>query len=312
MSFTKAAEELNVTPAAISQQVKTLEDYVGTPLFHRLTRGLALTKTAQAALPALSDGFIGVAQGMQRLRHETDKDRLDVWMAPSFASKWLMPRLNRFTAKHPNIDLRVSASDELFDHDSNGMQSQAAHFHRHGMDVAIRFGDGHYPGCRVDRLMTASVVPLCSPTLISDPNRPLQRPEDLFAHTLLHDDTEYEGRPDWSHFFEKAGLEISNGTKGLHFNHVSLALEAACDGQGVVLSIEQLARNDLEKGRLVVPFDLRLPLDCSYYIISLPESAENSCVSAFRQWLLDESVGISERPVNTKKQEGAHRQATTS
>jgi LysR family glycine cleavage system transcriptional activator len=225
---------------------------------------------------------------MHRLRNSSDKNRLDVWMAPSFASKWLMPRLHSFTALHPEIDLRITASDDLVDHDSSGMHNQAKHFHQHGMDVAIRFGDGHYPACRVDHLMPASVVPLCSPQLMNDANRPLSKPQDLKLHTLLHDDTPYEGRPEWADWLRKAGVRNSYPEKGLHFNHVSLALEAACDGQGVVLSLEQIAQNDIERGRLVVPFDLRIEMHCAYYIISLTEAAEDAGVSAFRQWLLEE------------------------
>lgn len=292
MSFTKAAEELNVTPAAISQQVKSLESYLGTPLFRRLSRGLALTKSAQDALPALHQGFTGVAEGMQRLRSHSSLNRLDVWMAPSFASKWLMPRLNRFTNTHPDVDLRVTASGDLIDTDGNGALDQARHFHEQGIDVAVRFGDGNYPGCRVDKLMPATVVPLCSPQLLQDEKKPLRAVKDLLGHTLLHDDTSYEGRPSWKQWLNRAGVNYTDGTRGLHFNHVSLALEAACDSQGVVLSIEQLASADIQEGRLVVPFDLRIELSCAYYIISLAETADEQSLSDFRAWLLAESEGM--------------------
>jgi LysR family glycine cleavage system transcriptional activator len=293
-SFSKAAEELHVTPAAISQQIKTLEDYIGTPLFHRLSRGIALTKAAESALPALNEGFSGVAEGMHRLRSGTDENRLDVWMAPSFASKWLMPRLNRFTAKHPEIDLRITASGDLIDQDSTVIQSQAKHFHHKGVDIAIRFGDGHYDGCNVETLMPACVVPLCSPGLVPNIQQSRRQPEEILQHTLLHDETDYEGRPTWSDWLHKAGVKHDKPDSGLHFNHVSLALEAACDGQGVVLSLEQLARTDIERGRLVIPFDLRIKLESAYHIISLTNPDQNPGVNAFKQWLLDEAANLDD------------------
>ncbi|MBX2879628.1 MAG: transcriptional regulator GcvA [Granulosicoccus sp.] len=288
LSFTKAAEELNVTPAAVSQQIKMLEDYVGSPLFHRLTRGLALTKSAHAALPALQSGFSSVTRGMQQLRNDRESNRLNVWTAPSFASKLLLPRLNKFTAVHPEIDLGITASEELVDSDSPEQLIQAKHFQQHGMDIAIRFGNGHYPACRVDRLMPASVAPLCSPRLLTDPSRPLVEPRDLIRHTLLHDDTQYEGRPEWEDWLAMVGVESAADAKSLRFNHVSLALEAACDEQGIALTIEQLAAVDIERGRLVVPFDLRIHLDCAYYIISPNETADTPAIIAFREWLLSE------------------------
>lgn len=292
MSFTKAAEELHVTPAAISQQIKTLEAYIGMPLFHRYSSGLTLTKAAEAALPALQEGFIGVAQGMQHLRKVSSPNRLDVWVAPSFAIKWLMPRLNRFTDSHPEVDLRLNASDELMDTDSTTISDSAKHFRQQGIDIAVRFGDGHYPGCRVDRLMSASVVPMCSPALLKDRFRPLRNADDLLSHALLYDETPYEGRPDWKDWLERAGVKHANSATGLHFNHVSLALQAACDGQGVVLSIEQLAQIDIEQGRLVVPFDLRIELESAYHIVSLGESEEESAATQFRQWLLTEAGNL--------------------
>ncbi|MFK7893309.1 MAG: transcriptional regulator GcvA [Granulosicoccus sp.] len=289
MSFTKAAEELHVTPAAISQQIKTLEAYIGMPLFHRYSNGLSLTKAAEAALPALQEGFSGVAQGMQHLRKVSSPNRLDVWVAPSFAIKWLMPRLNRFTDAHPEIDLRLNASDELMDTDSTTISDFSKHFRQQGIDVAVRFGDGHYPGCQVEMLMSATVAPMCSPSLLKDRFRPLRNPDDLLSHSLLYDETPYEGRPDWKDWLELAGVKDANRASGLHFNHVSLALQAACDGQGVVLSIEQLAQIDIDQGRLVVPFDLRIELEPAYHIVSLTGTEEESAATQFWQWLLKEA-----------------------
>ena len=290
LSFSRAAAELNVTPAAISQQIRSLEDQLGIVLFHRLPRGLALTPAAVAGLADLRDGFGKVRQGVGRMRGESRRDALNVWMAPSFAAKWMVPRLQRFTAAHPEIEIDITATGELMDRGGSGAAALPAEALReHAIDVAIRFGKGVYPGCRVEKLMSAAVVPLCSPALLDGPH-PLRRPEDLAHHTLLHDDTPYEGRPDWASWLAAAGVDGVDSARGVHFNHVSLALEAAAESQGVVLSIGQLASNDLATGRLVIPFETRVPLEYAYYVITQEGSANAANVAAFRDWLMAEAA----------------------
>ena len=291
LSFRRAAEELNVTPAAISQQIRSLEDQLGILLFHRLTRGLALTAAAEAGLPALREGFEKVSEGVGRMRGESRRDSLNVWMAPSFAAKWLVPRLQGFSAAHPEIRIGITAAPELMDRGDNAGALPASALREQDIDVAIRFGKGIYPGCRVEKLMSAVAVPLCSPELLARRPHPLRRPEDLRFHTLLHDDTPYEGRPDWPSWLAAAGVEDVDSSRGVHFNHVSLALEAAADSQGVVLSIAQLASNDLAAGRLVIPFESRVPLEYAYYVISLEDSPNAANVDAFRDWLKHEAAG---------------------
>ena len=291
LSFRRAADELNVTPAAISQQIRALEDQLGIQLFHRLTRGLALTAAAEAGLPALREGFGKLGEGVGRMRGESRQDSLNVWMAPSFAAKWLVPRLQSFTAVHPGIRIGITAATELMDRGDNAGVLSVSALREHDIDVAIRFGKGKYPGCRVEKLMSAVAVPLCSPELMERPSQPLRRPEDLRYHTLLHDDTPYEGRPDWPSWLEAAGVSGVDSSRGIHFNHVSLALEAAADSQGVVLSIAQLASNDLATGRLVIPFEARVPLEYAYYAISLEDSPNAANVDAFREWLAGEAAG---------------------
>ncbi len=290
LSFSKAAEELHVTPAAISQQIKTLEDLLGVQLFHRLNRALALTQAGQAGLPRLSEGFMKLAEGVRQIRGQSSTCTLTVWVAPSFAAKWLVPRLHRFAMAYSDIDLSISASSDLTDSAQAHSLIPADSFHRHNVDIAIRFGMGEYSGCRVDKLFSVTAVPLCSPRLLEDADHPLRCPDDLRYHTLLHDDTPYEGRPDWASWLKAAGVDGIDVNRGVHFNRVSLALEAAADGQGVVLSMRPLAAADLTAGRLVIPFDLSLPLNYAYYVISLKETAAEPKIIAFREWLLSEAA----------------------
>lgn len=287
-SFAKAAEELNVTPAAVSQQIRMLEDLMGVQLFHRLNRGLVLTTAGRSGLSKLQDGFRHVNDAVDQIRSGPDQIVLDVWMAPSFASKWLMPRMRRFVDLHPEIDLRISASAELMDTDAMSPSLSEDILRRHDVDVAIRFGRGYYPGCHVEKLMAVDALPLCSPSLLKDASRPLKTPHDLIHHTLLHDETPYEGRPTWVNWLKAVDVENVDGSRGLHFNRVSLALAAAVDAQGVVLSLEQLATDDLDKGRLVIPFSYSVPLDQAYYVITLDNSTDAEHVVAFKRWLEQE------------------------
>lgn len=284
LSFSKAAAELHVTTAAISHQIKGLEDHLGVALFHRHSRSLELTDIGRAGLPKLHEGFARLIEGVQEMRSQMGSKVLGVAATPSFAAKWLVPRLQRFAAAHPDIDLRIAASMDVLD----AAQPAAEIFRNSEVDIAIRFGKGDYPGCRVDELVAVSAVPLCSPRLLHG-ERALRRPEDLRNHTLLHDDTPYDGRPDWANWLKAAGVEGVDVARGLHFNHVSLALQAAIDGQGVVLGLEPLAAADIAAGLLVRPFDLSLPLPYAYYVISPKASAEQPEIADFRAWLLAEA-----------------------
>lgn len=291
-SFRKAADELHVTPAAVSQQIKVLEDQLGQPLFHRLATGLALTRAGQAGLPLVREGIASLESAARLMAAQRSADTLNVWTAPSFAAKWLMPRLHRFIDQHPGIDIRLSASALLIDGASTSGVISSDDLRRHGVDVAIRFGQGQYPGCQVEKLLSASVVPLCSPKLMKG-KHPLREPADLRNHTLLHDDTAYEGRPDWASWLALAGVTGVDASHGLRFNHSSLALEAAADAQGVALTLLPLAATDIASGRLVVPFTQRVQLDAAYYLISLRTAEETEApeIAAFRDWLMSEAQG---------------------
>lgn len=299
-SFSKAAEELHVTPAAVSQQIRMLEELMGVQLFHRLNRGLALTDAGKSGLAKLQDGFRNVSEAVHQIRSEPASTRLDVWMAPSFASKWLMPRLSRFTEHHPEIDLRISASADLVDTDSSAPSLSEEILRQHQVDMAIRFGKGQYPGCDVERLVRVNALPMCAPALLRDESRPLRTPQDLSNHILLHDETPYEGRPDWQSWLTAVGANSVDGARGLRFNRVSLALAAAVEGQGVVLSLEQLAMNDLDKGKLVIAFDHRVELQQAYHVITLKDVSTDDRVSAFKCWLFEEVRRDSQRTRTVK------------
>jgi len=288
-SFSKAAEELHVTPAAVSQQIRQLEDLLGVPLFHRLNRGLALTDAGQSGLSDLQSGFDSITTAVRKMQSADQRNELNLWMSPSFASKWLMSRMHRFVAAHPNIDLRISGSVDVIDCDASGPSLSAESLKAHNIDLAIRFGSGNYPGCVVERVMEVDALPLCSPSLLNNPQLPaLEKPEDLLQHTLLHDESPYEGRPKWSDWLASAGIESTEAAHNLYFNSALLALSAALEGQGVVLTLEQLAQDDINEGRLVPLFDFRTAVEHAYHIVTLESVTTSSQVQAFRDWMLSE------------------------
>ena len=282
LSISKAADELHVTAAAVSHQVKTLEDYLETKLFRRSGNALFLTDAGQACLPRLSAGFAELEGAVTALREHDLHGALVLSVAPVFASKWLIPRLERFQTAHPHIDVRLSATLELAD------------FERDGVDAAVRLGRGRYPGLAAHRLFGESVVPMCSPALAKgDP--PLTRPEDLRHHVLIHFDwpAREQVAPDWATWLRAMGATGVDAGRGPHFTHPDHAMQAAMEGAGVVLGWRSLARADLEAGRLLIPFDLPLPLDVAFYLVYPQGSAQRPKLATFRDWLLGETAGRS-------------------
>ena len=289
-SFTKAADELSVTRAAVSHQIKNLEDYIGFPLFERHTRSISLTSAGEVALPKLREGFNNISDAVHLMTSHQTNENINLWMAPSFASKWLVPRLHTFSLRYPDIDMQLNAVPGLIDtSEENNNYSLEDLFRSEDVDVVIVFGSGDYPGFAVHKLFSVKAVPVCSPELLEDPDKPLNAPEDLVHHTLLHDNTPYKGRPQWNKWLKQEGIQGIDHERGLKFNHISLAIDSAIDGQGVLLSIEALARKDIEEGRLCVPFDISLPLEMSYYAIH-PESADynHHAVDSFIEWIMEE------------------------
>lgn len=276
LSFTKAAEELNVTPGAISQQVKLLEETVGTNLFVRDPKGLMLTDSGVAALPSLRDGFDRLAAGARLMTHQKGTGRLAVSVAPSFASKWLVPRLDAFQESYPDIDVYIHADMDVVD------------FARDDVDLAIRYGRGTYPDLVTEHLLAEKIVPVCAPTLLTG-SAPLATPADLAQHTLLHDSGNDTEVSTWAMWLKAAGVEGVEGTRGPKFNQSSLVIEAAVAGRGVALAKYALALADLEAARLVIPFDLTTPTDFAYWMVHPPAKAALKEVKAFKAWLLSEA-----------------------
>lgn len=294
LSFARAAAELHVTPAAISHQVKSLEDYAGVKLFRRRNRAIELTPAARACMPKLREGFVCLGEALERLRGHEDSDTLAVSVATSLATKWLMPRLYRFVTAHPEVDVRISASTRLIDlrHTGSigGVEQLGPRLDE--ADLCIRFGTGEYPGFNVVRLFPVSIAPVCSPRL-AGAEPALRRPADLRDRVLIQDDTIFFNgrRSAWEHWLSAAGVPDVDASRGPRFSHAALALDAAADGLGVALSPIVLARSDLAVGRLVMPFELTLPLVFAYYIVSPLAAAETPGVRAFRDWLLAEAAG---------------------
>ncbi len=286
LSIRDAAEELHVTPAAVSQQIRALEETLGVPLFHRLGRGLALTSVGTNALPWLEDGFNSLREGMNQIQKQDDGETLNVWMAPSFASKWLIPQLTSFTDRYPDINLRISASVDWVDKQDTNAGFAEEQFKRLGIDIAIRFGNGHSTGCEVEKLMNVSVAPLCSPDLPNANGHELTTPEDLIHYTLLHDDSPYEGRPDWPGWLQANDAPLVDGHKGLRFNQGAMTLQAAAEGQGVALGLDKLAANDIANNRLIAPLPNSYPVESAYYVFTRRGENKVPAISLFRDWLI--------------------------
>lgn len=278
LSFRKAAEELNVTPAAISQMVHTLEEYLDVPLFVRLNRALRLTHAGQECLPYFSEGFERIAEGAARLRSREGSGSIKIHSAPTFASRWLVPRLDRFSQQYPEIDVEITAAYDLPDFDIDNA------------DIAIDFGYGQYGDLYSERLFSVSLVTLCSPKLRKGKHA-LKKPEDLKYHRLLHDEAPNQraDQPSWADWLEAAGVKQVDPKRGPRFSHTNLALEAAMEGQGVALTLDKLAAPDIAAGRLVIPFECRLPLAAGYYLVAPRSSMERPKVAQFKSWILEET-----------------------
>ncbi len=279
MSFSKAADELHVTPAAISHQIHALEQDLGVKLFHRLNRSIELTASARVLLPGLTEAFAGIQSAVRRLRAHNDTGTLTVTASPSFAAKWLVLRLHRFQEQCFEVDVRISATDDVVD------------LTKGDFDIAIRYGTGNYPGLEVELLFTNEVFPACSPQLLTT-GPPLRTPDDLPLHILIHDQAIERDPlvPTWPMWLKAAGVKNIPETAGVSFNNMHLALDAAIAGHGVVLAYSTIAAADLAAGRLVRLFSLALPDQFAYFIVTAPGALERPKVRAFRDWLRREAA----------------------
>lgn len=271
LSFKAAAEDLHVTPGAISQQIKLLEDRLGTPLFARHTRRIELTEAGRILLAPTQQAFRLLTEAVARVRGNDQAKILSVSLLPSFAALWFVPRLGHFRTRHPEIDVRISATPKLAD------------VQRHDVDVVIRYGLGEYPGLHVEPLLADDLFPVCSPKLLNGPI-PLREPADLARHTLLHD----ELRQEWDLWMRAAGIEGLDISRGPSFSLWDLAFQAAIAGQGVALGRSTLVGEYLRSGKLVKPFHISSHSRFGYYLVCLPERAHEPKIAALRAWLKDE------------------------
>jgi LysR family transcriptional regulator, glycine cleavage system transcriptional activator len=282
LSFSAAASELHVTPAAVSHQIKALEADLGLKLFRRLNREVQLTDAGHACLPGLRDAFDRIAEAIGRAQRQDASGLLTVSSSPAFAAKWLVPRLEKFRARHPEIDLRVDASMHLVD------------FAREGVHVGLRYGRGNYPGLHTELLLRTEVFPVCSPALLRG-DRPLRKPDDLRHHTLIHDETQTADPscPDWAMWLRATGINGIDPSRGVRLNQAALAIDAAIGGRGVLLTRNIFAAQDLASGRLVRPFGDGQPVDFAMYVAIPPQLMTMAKVKAFRDWLFEEARGMT-------------------
>ena len=271
LSFTHAASELNVTQTAISHQIRRLEEELGIRLFVRQNRALALTPEARDYLPGIRAAFNDLRLATDRLLRKDNEHVLTVSTLASLAAKWLLPRLSAFQEAHPGIEVRITTSTALVDFKSGDV------------DAAIRYGRGHWPGMRADWLTAEELFPVCSPALLQG-HKPLKCPEDLKDHVLLH--TSNANSDDWRLWLTAAGLPANISRQpGLTFDLILVTVQAAIDGIGVAVGRSSYVEADIAKGRLVVPFEITLPADAGFYLVSPEARPDPPKLAAFRQWL---------------------------
>jgi LysR family transcriptional regulator, glycine cleavage system transcriptional activator len=280
LSLTKAALELNVTPGALSHQIRGLEDHLGLKLFDRGVRSIALTPAGRALYPGLRAGFLHIWDALASLNRLGDTRVLVISAPPGFTSKWLAPRLYRFSMAFPEIDVRVSSS------------INNANFTTDGVDVAIRnrpTDAAHDEALEAEKLVDQSLVPVCSPAFL-EKHGPFTSPDMLKGVPLIHDDSlsTRAVMPNWADWFAAAGVTDVDVSRGLRFNSADHALDATVEGAGVLLALDALAYDDLRTGRLVMPFDLTLSSGRCYSFVCPKKRRESVNVRAFRAWLKEE------------------------
>ena len=276
-SLTDAAAELNVTPAAVGHQVKALENYFEQSLFERRYRSIALTEKGRLLLAGLTNGFDRLSESVDAFTALEERRALMITSCTSFASRWLVPRLDEFHALHPDIDVRLDATQRLVD------------LRRDEFDLGIRFGPGRWEGLEADYLMDEEFIPVASPDLLT--RKPVKVPADLAGHTLLHRDDSPGPLPlDWAMWLQAAEVDNVDPERGIRYSMESMAIQAALDGHGIALVSNVLVEADIEAGRLVRLFDLGLHVghDVAYYLAYTSSRVRHPRVAVFRDWILGE------------------------
>ena len=281
-SFSAAASELNVTPAAVGQLVRTLEEWLGTPLFLRNSSGrvrLVATEAAERALPEIRAGFDRLAVGLERLKEGSPNGVLTVTVSPAFAAKWLLPRIERFQAEWPDTDVRLDTSLKPVD------------FIAQRVDIGVRYGSGTWQGLTAEKLMDEEVYPVCSPALLRR-GRQMKAPADLARQTLIHDLSmdSHAGFPSWDAWLRNAGVRGVSTARGMKINSSAAVLQAAIEGHGVALARSVMAQDDVAAGRLVRLFpEIVFQSPLAYHVVYRADCAGLPKVAAFRDWLLKEA-----------------------
>ncbi|CED70667.1 glycine cleavage system transcriptional activator [Aliivibrio wodanis] len=272
LSFTRAAEELFVTQAAVSHQIKALEEFLGLKLFRRRNRSLLLTEEGQSYFLDIKEIFSSLSEATDKVLERSAKGALTISLPPSFAIQWLVPRLSDFNNQEPDIDVRIKAVDM----DEGSLTED--------VDVAIYYGRGNWPGLRVDLLYQEQLLPLCSPQVLLN-EKPLATIDDLRFHTLLHDTS----RKDWKQFVKQFDLQGMNVNQGPIFSHSTMVLQAAAHGQGIALGNNVLAQPELDAGRLVAPFEELLISKNAFYLVCSEKQADTGRIATFREWILSKA-----------------------
>lgn len=273
MSFAKAAQELNVTPAALSFQIKSLEDHLGTTLFRRLNRAVELTEAGKTLAPGAQDAFHTLAQAWQSTRRLQDTTTLTVTAGPALTAKWLAPRLYEFVRNHPDIDLRLSASLRLVD------------LKRDDVDVAIRFSKTVSADLCSIPVRKEWMTPVMSPELAAR----YPTPQSLREAPLIFDDSLFmlDPAPGWKDWFRAANIDFAP-THGASFSNADHAIDAAVAGVGVALGRRAIILKDLQEGRLIAPYKIALEVDARFHFVCLPGAEQRPQVAAFRDWFFAE------------------------
>lgn len=271
-SFNKAAEELFVTPSAVSHQIKTLEEFLGVELFLRVKRRVELTPPGESYLRTIQTALDDIDDATRKLQTTSNTAAINLSVAPAFLTRWLVPHMTQFQLKHPDVELRLTASLSQID------------LRYSDMDMAIFFGEGEWPGITSHLLREVSIVPLCSPALLAKTGS-LPSAEDLLNYTLIGvSKRDHE----WSELLKKAGVKDTSRRKSMTFSSTSLALGAAMEGLGIILGDKHLAERELKYGQLVQPIDVNLETKKAFYLAYEADRPLTNSMQSFRDWILDE------------------------